>query len=118
MPEAEPTVKTYDVTPIFNYTRPVEVVKRFIEQLTAQNGGQPHPVYGNDIDGYIDANLSHVRAAVSEIMADDVKQQIADKTFPIRYPAIDFHVFVPYEPNPEFCQDCDGLRLDAIQHTL
>lgn len=116
MPDTQPTTKTVDVTPIFNYTRPVEIVKRFIEQLTLLSGDEH---LGSEAIAYVRTNVDHVRSAVSEVMADDIKQQIADKVFPIRAPSLYLHEFEPYDGDPErrVCQECDAVR-GHILHTL
>jgi hypothetical protein len=126
MAETEPTVRSVNVAPIFNYTRSITVLKRFIEQLTRLESEAAVPLAtdhsnararSDRLVGYIAANINHARTAVSEIMADDIKQQIADEVFPSRFPPISFHEFIPYEFSKGSCEEC-GERLDTPTHTL
>lgn len=82
-------VKTIDVTPQFNYSHDMEVVKRFIEQTTKHSdmvvehpGDYEYDHLVNMAD-YVRINLDAIRAAVSGLMADDIQRQIVMGQFPL-----------------------------------
>ena len=128
------TVETVDVTPIFNYTREIEIVKRFAERLSAlseaianastdPSSDEPFETLAAMAD-FVRPALPHVRQAISELMADDIKHQILDGTFPLRFPAIDFHEFQPEgqindATSPPHCmyEECWALE-DTVAHAL
>lgn len=124
---SEPAVKTFDVTPIFNYQRSVEVVKRFTERLTALEAlDREDPDRDNfePLLDYIRDNIKYLRGAVSEIMADDVRLQIATEIFPLR-PQFRPHVYTPLSDRDPSCNtpgsalpgSCGGVP-DSMAHTL
>jgi hypothetical protein len=111
-----------NLTPQFNYSRHVEIIKRFVEQVTA-NGSK----LADDQARYIEANLEHVRDAMSQLLADDIERQIQiTKNFP-HGPALDLHPFELYTGtmphNGDVCGArvpsgrCGALRSDMV-HTL
>jgi hypothetical protein len=119
-----PKTRTIDVTQVFHYSRDIEIVKRFIEQLTKHSdtiAKRPDPESDYEqlaeLADYVAANLTHVRNAVSEAMADDIKTQIAEGKFPLRTQQVEFHPFTPYEANPLACDECGGQK-DILTHTL
>jgi hypothetical protein len=119
----EPTGETVDLTPIFNYHRDVEIVKRFLEQLTAMQKN----VHAGDVYRYLDDNLIHARNAMSGIMADDIERQIQiTKDFPLR-PQLFLHQFVGEDlpgdwpigkPEPVCTEDDCYVKRGAMVHTL
>lgn len=119
MGDTEATGRTVDVTPTFHYHRHIEIVKRFVEQLTARvEGGLPRET---DLIDYVRTNLPHVRDAMSHVLADDVERQIRiTEDFPIHWPGINFHEFEPWEQNREACAYGDGTcgRRSSLVHTL
>ena len=109
---SETTTKTIDVTPIFNYTRQIAIVKRFIEQLTVLSG-EDH--LGSEAIAYTRDYLPVVRGAISELMADDIKAQIQSGEFPLRLPAITFHEFISDPVDPICIIDaCFLTRINAV----
>lgn len=117
------TEKTFDVTPIFNYQRSVEVVKRFTERVTALSD-LPGDDLGSEMLDYVRANIKFLRGAVSEIMADDVRLQIATNIFPLR-PQFRPHAYTPISDRDPSCNtpgsalpgSCGGVP-DSMAHTL
>jgi hypothetical protein len=100
-----------DVTPTFNYHREYEIVKRFIERLSANRSK-----LADDQVRYIEANLDAVRVAMQSIITDDIERQIRlTKDFPL-HQQLFLH---PFKGDSDVCQepDCYAGRLATI-HTL
>ena len=102
MTKTETTIRSIDVTPEFNYSRHVEIIKRFTEQLTVLSDPDGEHL-GSEAIAYIRKNIPWARRAVSEIMADDIRLQIKDESFPNRAPTIRFHEFIPDPVDTEVC---------------
>lgn len=119
------TVKTVDVTPIFNYDRHVEIVKRFIEQLTKHSQHIASPMPGEEdhelvaaMADYVALTIEDVRKAASEIITDNIETQIREKRFPLSGPHLYLHPFEPYKQGyTNLCVECDGSRT-ALAHVL
>ena len=98
--ETKATGEIVDVTPIFNYTRDITIIKRFVEQVTRLSGDDH---LGSEALAYIRTNLPWARQAISSLMADDIKWQIASGIFPLREPVITFHEFKPDPIDKDVC---------------
>ena len=90
--ETKATGEIVDVTPIFNYTRDITIIKRFVEQVTRLSG-----------DDHLGSDLPWASQAISSLMADDIKWQIASGIFPLREPVITFHEFKPDPIDKDVC---------------
>jgi hypothetical protein len=117
------TGRTLDLTPSFNYSREVEIVKRFIEKVSYAPSLFSDP---REIADWLGKVLPQVRKAMGLVMSNDIERQILiTKDFPIRFSILDFHEYTPYEASVEVfagsetipCSTCDG-QADALAHLL
>lgn len=123
MPDTEKTGDSIVLNPIFHYTRPVEILKRFTEQVTALsealNAAEEQDTDQlMDLAQYVSANIEHVRGAVSTVMADDIERQIQiTKDFPLRQ-ALFLHKFVSGQQDVHCHEDDCYALASAMVHTL
>lgn len=75
-----------DITPQFVYSEPVDIVRRFIEDLTKVSSGRDSVTVEalcDVLDGIKGVGLFAAREAMREVLTQDIELQIANKTFPL-----------------------------------
>ena len=78
---ADSTDKTINITPRFVYTEPVEILARFIDELSSVQNNDD--AWRDVMTGGTGVGIYAAREAMRELLVQDIELQIANKTFPL-----------------------------------